>query len=441
MILRIAVVLTLLAPDFSSQLAQIMGALEKGDLASADQAARQLASDFPRRPATHHIIGIVRLRQGRLGDAETAFKKALQLDPTQREARLELSRLYQADGRLQDAQNTVEEGLEILGPDPSLLYQLGVVLAAKRDFKEAIRTLKKVPEEEAPPGYWETVGRILATTGDFSAAEDAYRKLLQRRPGSVPVLRALAGLALKRGDKQAGWDYIAAARGEAPNSPEVLYDFAQVSLANYLLSEAISAARLLLLLEPDNLDALFILGRSLLSGNLGEAAQSVFAEYLKRRPEDPNGHMMMGIALYESGDFQQARARFESAQQLEAGLVEADYYLGMVAYSLSEDAEAEALLLGVLGRNPNHGRARLGLGKLYLRQRKTEQAVAELKTAAQLLEGEPDVQFQLSRAYAQLGQTDLARQAVAAYRALKTKEDQAKEAAAAMPFTLKESRP
>ncbi len=441
MFVRLLLIVAFFAPDFSRQMAQVNEALGRGDLASADLAATQLAADFPSRPAVHYVIGIIRLRQDRRGDAEAAFKQALALDPGHREACLELSRLYRLEGRFEEARKTLETGLEKLGPEPSLLLQLGLALAERGDFKEAVRTLRRVPESRATADYWEVVGRVLASAGDFAGAESAYLKLLQQRPGSIPVLRALSGLALKRGDQQKSWDFIAAARREAPNSPDVLYDFAQVSLARYLLSEAINATRLLLLMEPDNLDALFLLGRTLLSGNQAEAAKAVFADYLRQRPDDPNGHMMMGMTLFRSGDFDQARPQFETARRLDPKLLEADYYLGMVAYSLADDATAEGLLTSVVARDPEHGQAHLGLGKLYLRQKKLEQAVSQLQTAARLLNDEPDVHFQLSRVYGQMGQTALAQQEVAAYRAFKAKVDQAKENAADMPFTLGDRRP
>lgn len=441
MLLGLVLILSLSTSDFSQQLSRVKEVLNSGDIVAADQAAHQLAKNFPSRPAVHHVIGIIRLRQGRRDEAESEFRQALVLDSGHSETWLELGRLYQSEGRLVDARNTLQEGLSKAGPDPPLLVQLARVLAKTRHLDEAIQVLKRVPESGATADYWETRGQILATVGDLAGSERAYKKLLEIRPGSIPVLRALSGLALKQGDKERSWDYIAAARAEAPNSPDVLYDFAQVSWARFLLAEAISTSRLLLLLEPDNLDALFLLGRTFLSGDQAENAQKVFEEYLQSRPKDPKGHLMMGIALFKAGKFDAAGESFQAALKLDPKLMEAEYYLGMVAYSLADDERAERILLSVVERDPNQGHARLGLGKLYLRQKKLEQAVAQLQTASRLLSDDSNVHFQLSRAYAQLGKSDLAREEVSIYRELLEKDNQKQEAAAEMPFTLKDRKP
>jgi len=150
---------------------------------------------------------------------------------------------------------------------------------------------------------------------------------------------------------------------------------------------------------------------------------------------------MLGMTLYRGGDFENARPRFEEAAKLDEKLLEANYYLGMVAYSQADDETAERLLKSVLDRAPEHGEARLGLGKLYLRQRNYTGAISELSQAAALLDEEPDVHFQLSRAYGQLGQADLARGEVARYRELKALQEKRKEEAAELPFTLPDRKP
>lgn len=386
----------------AQDLADVRQALERGDLQQAESSLKGWIEQHPQEPEGHRLMGQLRLQQGRLGDAEVAFRRALQADPA----------------------------------DIQVLYQLGILAAEGRRFTDALGYLKQIPESKAPSGYWETVGRLLASQGDFQRAEEAYRRHLQQHPNSIRTLRSLSGLALKQANLEQAWRYIARARSQAPHSPRVLHDFAQVSLAHGLSAEAAAAARLLMLMEPSNPDYGFLLGRTLLNDHTSEALQ-LFQSFAAQRPESLEGQMMLGVSHYLLGQFVVARKCFESALGLEPGLSEGLYYLGMVAYKEARDEEAERCLLETLQKVPDHGRARLGLGKVYLRLGKDEEAMQELKQAASLLERDSEVHFQLSRLYRQQGSLELARRELEIYRQLKQEEQQGNQRAAELPFTLR----
>lgn len=326
--------------------------------------------------------------------------------------------------------------------NPEVLLSLGIFYADRRDFRQALQVLTTIPENEAPANYLEVVGRIHVSAGNFAEAERVYLRLLEKDPSSIATLRALSGLALKKGDNATAWAYMARARKEAPNSPEILYEFAQVSLTHSLIAEAVTALRLLLLLEPDKPEYVFTLGSALVRSNADYLeAPAYFKTYLQLRPDDPRAEMMLGYSLYLANELPPATSHLEKAAQLDPKLTEARYYLGMIAYKEANDSKAEELFRAVLSDSDNHAQAGLALGKLYLRQRKYEQAAAELERSVRLLPADSDAHFQLSRVYAQLGNQDKALKEQELYLKYKKEEEQRAKESGRLPFSAPQPLP
>lgn len=419
-------------------LSAVRQALQTGNLQQAEEALNKALAQHPQNAESHRLMGLLRQRQGRPQDAAAAFRKALEIDPGFTQASLGLSRLLQEQKQSAQAAQVLNQALKQHPGEPRLLYQLGLLAAEAGRLDEALSQLRQIPEGQAPDGYWETVGRLMATRGDFALAEQAYLRMLEQHPSSIRALRALSGLALKQDKKEEAWQYIAQARSQAPHSPEVLYDFAQVSLFHGLRAEAVSAARLLRLMAPENPNYALLLGRTLLNDEAVEA-RNLFLEYVQSKP-DYEGRMLLGMSRYLLGELEAARQDFEAVLQMNQNLTEAVYYLGMVAYKSGQDEEAERRLLQVVQKAPGHGLARLGLGKVYIREGKLEQALVQLLEAARLRESDSEVRFLLSRLYRQTGDLEKAQQEIEAYQKLKKLEEESDRRAAELPFILGEGK-
>ncbi len=375
------------------------------------------------------------LAEGKVTEAEAAARRSLESTPQQVAPYLALARTQLAQDRPAAARETLETARSRLGDESVLLYELALLSIREQKLLEALALLTRLSGPDAPAGYWETLGRVHASLENWTAAEQAYLQLLESRPGSIPVLRALAGFSLKRGDTAAGWEYASRARRLAPNSPEVLYEFGQVSLAHGLPGEAAAAARLLLLLEPEDPRHPLLLARASIALNEHEQARGWLEDLAESSPDDGEVRLLLGVVHNRLGEFEQAEARLLEARRLLQDDLEASYLLGLVAYSRTRDGEAQEYLLEVLARRPGHGGAWLGLGKLRLRQQRFGEAIEALEKAARLLPSDADVHFQLSRAYRQTGDTERARDAVARYRQLKDEEAERQFQAGSLPFT------
>ena len=82
-------------------------------------------------------LGEMEFSDGKLPDAKQHLEKAIQIDPTLIDARLELSMVYY---QMDDAVNAEKQNREVLKQDPKqgdALYNLGAIYANRKQYAEA----------------------------------------------------------------------------------------------------------------------------------------------------------------------------------------------------------------------------------------------------------------------------------------------------------------
>ncbi|MPY90172.1 MAG: tetratricopeptide repeat protein [Luteitalea sp.] len=261
-----------------------------------------------------------------------------------------------------------------------------------------------------------------STAKGMPAAANALVPSSQPQSGSVRTLRVLARLALQEKDTAAAWKHASRARELAPASPDVLVDFADVSLAHGMVADAVFALRLLRLMYQDRPEYLFTLGSALVRAGDFPAAIESLSRYTQLRPEDPRGHLMLGMAKYLAGENDEAARHLRMALELRSVLPDAHFYLAQIGYRRGEDHEARARLEATLEQAGEHPRARVALAKILSREGRQEEALDELRRAVKLLPQDSDVHFQFSRIYSQLGDHAKARQHLDLYSRYKREE-------------------
>lgn len=412
-------------PGSGDLLTRARAALDAGQLDVAERLAAQVLAVDPRQAEALYLKGIILSAAGRLPEAEQMLMRAIEAQPDAVPAVIGLAEIQSRLNRMDQAAQTLSRGLQARPGEPALVFELAQLQARRQDYQSALQLLRSIPDDRRPPGYFEGLGRTCLSAGDLEGALAAYTRELEAHPDSARILQTLSAIALKLGDKAKAWEYIAHARRLAPNSAQVVFAFAGVSLENYLISEAITALRLLLLREPDNPEYLMMLGNTVLeSATEFSKAVGYFSRYVELVPDQALGHMMLGYAHYVNRDYDKAEPELNRTLELEPDFLEARYYLAMIDFHRNQDPEAVTRLEDLLRLAPDHGKARATLGKIFLRQRRFEDAVRELRRAAELTGGSSDIHFNLSRAYSQLGNRTEAEQQLAVYQRFKAEEEQ-----------------
>ncbi len=183
--------------------------LDEGRPAEARASLAAAADLLPLDAEGLVLEGRLEEQRGDLSDAEASYRKALQVEPGDREAREALAgvlgdigRVHYEAGRYGDAERAVNEALE-LDPKPDLHYLLGTIAYARAqestdeerilqldraaaEFREVLR--KDHEDDDARFN----LGAVLLASEQFEEAADVYLELIARHPEQGDLYMALA---------------------------------------------------------------------------------------------------------------------------------------------------------------------------------------------------------------------------------------------------------
>jgi tetratricopeptide (TPR) repeat protein len=143
------------------------------------------------RPEARAALGNFRARQGRLADAQGDLEGALALDPSFVPAWANLADLQRAQGRDDEAERVLREGLRRAGDHAALRHALGLTLVRRQQLQAALPELAaatRLAPEDARYAYVHAVA--LHTAGREAAALRELDRALVRHPDDRELLMA-----------------------------------------------------------------------------------------------------------------------------------------------------------------------------------------------------------------------------------------------------------
>ena len=176
------------------------GALLDNDLPVAERILRPHLHDRPTDVAAIRMMAELAARLGRLADAETLLRRALELAPAFGPARANLATVLYKQNRPAEA---IDELDRLQSEDASNRNLKAAALGRIGSYEEAIlvyeQVLADVPDQ---PKVWMSYGHALKTVGRQSDGIAAYRRALALSPALGEVWWSLANLkTLKFGEE------------------------------------------------------------------------------------------------------------------------------------------------------------------------------------------------------------------------------------------------
>jgi tetratricopeptide (TPR) repeat protein len=311
---------SVLSAEHSRRLNLAGDLLRRGERAEAIAALQAFISEAPAVAQAHRLLGVGLDETGDTLAAESAFRRALALDPTMVAAAAGLAEVLRNLDRGREA-------IEILAPfvtddtrDLSLLTYYAFALQSVGRFDEALVWLQRAvetsptsavaehnlagalgdcgrhPESEAAarrafakgldaPETWLVLARALSGQDCQAEAEAAYRETIRRRPGAHDAYGDLAQIVwMRTGDADAALAVFDAATLERPGDPALLMQKAR--LLEYVgdAAAAIDALALALALSDDPLLHVAI-ARLVVHDDPDRALQHAQSAFM-RRPEN-----------------------------------------------------------------------------------------------------------------------------------------------------------
>lgn len=276
-------------------------------------------------------------RQGRLADAETAYREALTANPVDAEALRGLAVVRRALGDLAESATLIAAAHAQQPEQANLLLMLGAVRFEQGDVEAArIAYEKALVLDPNLAGAHTAIGHIAMMQGKPELADQHFRTAL-RVEEDPQALNGLGTLALNRGDAETGVKYFTRAADLAPNDAPIAFGLGRAFAARNMLAFAEQSLRKALNLRP---------GMPQASGALGQ----LLIQDKRVAEAEPYFQALRGIAGFELahelglGDVARMQGRLEDA---------VGFYERALRVRPEHEAAFEALLwsLGKLGRS------------------------------------------------------------------------------------------
>ena len=194
-----------------------------------------------KKQASHYeLLGLAYSASGRMQDAETAYKKALEKDPAHTNSNIYLFDQYMKSGRTDDSFKVVDDLIKKNPQDASAYAAKGSVLQGQGKLEEAKRNyeqaLKLNPNFE---GAANNLAYLLTEQGtDLTSALGYAQTARQRQPESPNFADTLGWVYYKRGNYILAQEQFRFAISKDPNNGTFQYHLALTYMQMKRMSEA-----------------------------------------------------------------------------------------------------------------------------------------------------------------------------------------------------------
>ncbi len=332
----------------------------------AERLLNQVLKVAPDEAAALNLMGVLRAKQGRLGEAETLFTRAVRSDASLAGAHMNLARLYLFKGAPDKTASELREVLRLEPGNAEAGYRLAWLLLSQ--------------------------GRV-----------DECLALVEELKGSLAVSAPLLGVAasayLKRGNRDEALSALKRAIELSPDEPA--YHFTSgVAWLKYPadLVGAELSFRQFLKLRPDDAQGQLYLGYVLLKHKQYDEARVLLEKSVQKDKATPEAFYYLGLIAQGQDEDQRAIEFFEKSIRLEPSFAHAHVGLGATYLKLKDYERARQALETGVKLSPKDSKAHYNLAMLYARLKNPERAQEEMRIVERLKkeegkarEGEGDI--------------------------------------------------
>jgi predicted O-linked N-acetylglucosamine transferase (SPINDLY family) len=334
---------------------------KQGRLAEAEMAYRAILAQHPNQFDALHWLGVLKAQQGRPHEALDLLSAAVKRQPDSADALTGLAAVLTMLHRHEEALARFDQALERKPRDLGALFNRALTLAQLGRFEAALsgydRALALAPDY--PPALYNRAN-LLAQSERHEEALRGYDRVLALAPETV-------GARLNRGT----------VLGKLKRFELALRDFDWVLAA-----------------EPRNIDALNNRGIALKGLSRFDEALAACARALAIKPDHVDAFITRGSTLQALQQFESALASYNQALAIKSDAVEALNNRGNLFVEIKRYDEALASYDQALAIKPDMAEAWSGRGNAFSELRQYDKAIVSYDKALAI---KPDLKFLLGQ--------------------------------------------
>ena len=412
------------------------------EIVEAKRALQSLPPAIAESAPVIVALGVFDLREGKVREAEAAFRKALATDPKSQPANLALGLVLWNRKDLPNASRAYAAAAEA-APARSVArmqyMQFKLRTGDSAGAKDMLNEMTKIAPDYLPA--WMSLAEIATGERNYDAGLSAVAKVLARDFTHPEALLLSARIRMAKGEIEAAVAELEKATKVYPKAPTAHYQLGTAYQAKGDLGNAALSYKIAISLAPEFSEAIIALAsinvrngdfpiaiqalKPLLQGRAGTAqawlllasayrgagqldqAHAVYRELAKNAPT-PETFLLMGLVLADQKKPQEARQAFEQALKLDSNYVPAAEQIAALDFSENKAEAAIQRVEGLIAKNPKLAGLHLLLGKIYFSQSDGAKAEAPLLRSLELDPTMSAAHSMLARIYVSTRQFDKA---------------------------------
>ena len=341
----------------------------------AEDYLRQSKKDFPSNSEGYRMLGNFYYGNNQFDKAATEYASLYQEHPKDILVKKNYIQLLILLNRVDEARKLNDEVIKAKADDSDAQVYKAEIDIRSGKASDAIPILQAVlkadPDNAAIAHY--QLGLAYDQTGDSSKAEGEWRAAVQQRPDLVEAHRALAGVAIHRGDPS----------GLAQEADQIIS------------------------IQPAAPDGYLLRAVAEIDRKHFPAADEYLKKSLEREPNNPAAYVQLGNLRVAQNQYAEAQKAYQQALDRDPNLVEAMGGVLNVDLLQKQPDKAIATLRTQLAKYPKNAGFYIMLGELLMEQKKDlAGAEAEFRQASELAKDNTEAMVKLAAVQAARGATD-----------------------------------
>lgn len=306
------------------------------------ETLKRRCAQSPRSADLALRLGRACLSEGRTSEAQEAFEKARNLEPTAAKPLIGLACVADLQGQLDRALKYLNAAQGRDPGDPAIAFSIGFCLE-RRDRTEEAKTAYRRALELCPElrNALERLAAISIRDGDWDTAIAQYETLVDREPGDLDALLTLGNLYLQAERPADAIDQYQQALFIEPQSEDTLAD-AELLSDEGRLGEAILTLERLVRKYPGIAPFHVQLGDLYVKAGCDNQAIEQYQTALETQPNFLEATVKLGTQHMRQGRFVDAALTFNRAVELNDRLMTAFVGLGVAQHACGRRHECLA---------------------------------------------------------------------------------------------------